>query len=110
VENETGGYPVYNTRSNDPKNDILANKKANERIKTLQKTAEKIKESGMTQTDERANIDKLEATPAYIRKNVNIDINPAQKEASVSRLTLGSDEDSQARIRTNNAWLHDNVD
>lgn len=109
IANSDGGFPVYNTKSQDHKNDT-ANKKASERIKTLQKTTEKYKEVGMTQTDEKANIDKLESIPAYIRKKVNIDMGVPSKDSEISRFTLGNDEENQIRLRPNNSYLHDQVD
>lgn len=104
------GFMVYNGPKSDSRTDVQTAKKATERIKTLQKNTEKYKEAGLAQTDERANIDKLELIPAYQRRNVNIDINIPSKDANISRLTLGSDEDNQIRLRPNNSYLHDNVD
>ncbi|NJK95084.1 MAG: cell division protein FtsZ [Bacteroidales bacterium] len=75
IEQDNGGFVVYNSSRIDAKNDIHAARKATERIKTLQKSTEKIKDAGLAQTDERANIDKLELIPAYQRRNVNIDVN-----------------------------------
>ncbi len=107
LESDNNGFVVYNT-SRSP--EVHTAKKATERIKTLQKTTEKFKEAGLAQTDERANIDKLELIPAYQRRNVNIDMTAPSKDANISRLTLGSDEDNQVRLRANNSYLHDNVD
>jgi len=107
---ENGGFPVYNTKTTDSKTDIHSARKAVERIKTLQKSTEKFKEAGLAQTDERANIDKLEAIPAYRRKNIDLEASVPSKESNVSRLTLGSDDDNQMRLRSNNQYLHDNVD
>lgn len=101
------GFVVYNTSR---ATDVQTAKKATERIKTLQKSTEKIKEAGLAQVDERANIDKLEAIPAYQRRNMNIDMTVPSKDANISRLTLGNDEDNQIRLRPNNSYLHDNVD
>jgi cell division protein FtsZ len=110
VDLDSGGFVVYNTSRSDSKTDVHTAKKATERIKTLQKSTEKIKEAGLAQTDERANIDKLELIPAYQRRNVNIDLTTPSKDANISRLTLGSDDDNQIRLRPNNSYLHDNVD
>ncbi len=107
LEADNGGFVVYNTSRN---TEVQTAKKATERIKTLQKTTEKFKEAGLAQTDERANIDKLELIPAYQRRNVNIDMSAPSKDANISRLTLGSDDDNQVRLRPNNSYLHDNVD
>jgi hypothetical protein len=107
---DEAGFVVYDTTKNDRKSDVQIAKKAGERLKTLQKTTEKYKEAGLAQTDERANIDKIEQIPAYQRRKVNIDLGAPSKDANISRLTLGSDDDNQARLRVNNKYLHDNVD
>lgn len=109
-EMDSSGFVIFNSSRNEAKTDVHVAKKATDRIKTLQKSNEKFKEAGLAQTDERANIDKLELIPAYQRRNVNIDISLPSKEANVSRLTLGSDDDNQVRLRPNNTYLHDNVD
>jgi cell division protein FtsZ len=110
VDVDNSGFVVYNTSRNDVKSEVQTAKKATERIKTLQKSTEKFKEAGLAQTDERANIDKLELIPAYQRRNVNIEVNLPPKDANISRLTLGNDDDNQIRLRPNNSYLHDNVD
>lgn len=107
---DDAGFVVYNTTKNDRKTDVQIARKASERLKTLQKSTEKFKEAGLAQTDERANIDKIEQIPAYQRRKVNIDLGAPSKDANISRLTLGSDDDNQARLRVNNKYLHDNVD
>lgn len=107
LDSDNNGFVVYNTSRS---TEVHTAKKATERIKTLQKTTEKFKEAGLAQTDERANIDKLELIPAYQRRNVNIDLTAPSKDVNISRLTLGSDDDNQVRLRPNNSYLHDNVD
>jgi len=53
----------------------------------------------------------LEKEPAYIRKNKKLNDVPHSSESSVSRLSLFEDPKSQKTgIRTNNSFLHDNVD
>ncbi|MBN2237250.1 MAG: cell division protein FtsZ [Bacteroidales bacterium] len=55
------------------------------------------------------NIDELENVPAYKRKNVNLTLNIPSEDSEVSRFTL-SESDEGLEIRTNNKFLHDNVD
>jgi cell division protein FtsZ len=57
----------------------------------------------------KANIDQLEKIPAYKRKNVKIDEPEHSKVSNVSRFTL-SEEDGDIFLRSDNAYLHDNVD
>ena len=56
------------------------------------------------------NINDLEATPAYIRKNVQLDNLSHSSESQVSRYTLSEGEDKKVEIKPNNSFLHDNVD
>ena len=50
---------------------------------------------------------EIEATPAYIRRGVNLGDTPASNENATSRYTLDSET---GEMRTNNTFLHDNVD
>lgn len=53
----------------------------------------------------------LEKEPAYIRKNKKLNDVPHSSESQVSRLSLFEEPNSQKTgIRTNNSFLHDNVD
>lgn len=53
-----------------------------------------------------SNIDELEKEPAFIRRKVNLTRVNHSSENQVSRYNLDSDSD----LRTNNSFLHDNVD
>jgi cell division protein FtsZ len=57
----------------------------------------------------KANIDQMEKVPAYKRKNVKIDEPEHSKASNVSRFTL-SEEDGDIFLKSDNAYLHDNVD
>ncbi|MFM1887994.1 MAG: cell division protein FtsZ, partial [Bacteroidota bacterium] len=53
-------------------------------------------------------IDEIEKEPAYKRQGISLDQNPV--EAKLSRTTLSADPNEEDRLRTNNSFLHDNVD
>ncbi len=55
-----------------------------------------------------SNIDEIEKEPAYKRQGVDLDENP--KDGKVSRTTLGEDSNDEIQLRSNNSFLHDNVD
>ncbi|MUH36007.1 cell division protein FtsZ [Zobellia amurskyensis] len=56
-----------------------------------------------------SSIDEIEKEPAYRRQG--IDLSDARREESkVSRTTLGEDSNDEIRLRSNNSFLHDNVD
>ena len=52
----------------------------------------------------------LEKQPAFVRRNVLLSRVPASDESQVSRYTLFEGEDKQIQIKSNNSFLHDNVD
>ena len=56
------------------------------------------------------NVYDMENTPAFIRKNVQLNPVPHSSESNVSRYTLGTDADNKPEIKSNNSFLHDNVD
>ena len=55
------------------------------------------------------NIDEIERMPAYKRNGIELDRNVPGAE-KLSRTTLGTGEDDELKFRTNNSFLHDNVD
>jgi len=55
-----------------------------------------------------SNIDEIEKEPAYKRQG--IDLNEGPKEGKVSRTTLSEDSNDEIQLRSNNSFLHDNVD
>lgn len=54
------------------------------------------------------NIDEIEKQPAYKRQGVDLNDNP--REQRVSRTTLSEDSNDEIQLRSNNSFLHDNVD
>ncbi len=52
----------------------------------------------------------LEKEPAYIRRNKKLDDVPHSSEKQISRLSLFEDANGKSEIKTNNSFLHDNVD
>jgi len=58
------------------------------------------------------NIDDIESQPAYKRMGVDIDGGIPSSENSInkSRTTLNLDENDEIQFRSNNSFLHDNVD
>lgn len=53
-------------------------------------------------------IEEIEKEPAYKRQGVNLDEH--SKEGKISRTTLGEDTNDEIQLRSNNSFLHDNVD
>ncbi len=57
-------------------------------------------------------IDDIENEPAYKRMGVNLDEVPfsSERDKNQSRMTLGTDDNDDIQFRSNNSFLHDNVD
>jgi cell division protein FtsZ len=56
------------------------------------------------------NLQEMENIPAYKRKEIALQQTPASNESHVSRFSLMPDDEGKIDIRTNNSFLHDNVD
>ena len=56
------------------------------------------------------NIDEIEKEPAYKRRGIHLDEASHSSEISASRTTLEIDENDGIQLRSNNSFLHDNVD
>jgi cell division protein FtsZ len=55
-------------------------------------------------------IDDIEKEPAYKRLGIDLEEVSHSSENNESRLTLNLDENDDIQLRTNNSFLHDNVD
>ena len=57
-------------------------------------------------------IDEIESQPAYKRMGVDLSQVPpsSAEDTNKSRMTLGTDENNDIQLRSNNSFLHDNVD
>ncbi len=55
-----------------------------------------------------SNIDEIEKQPAYKRQGVDLNENRAENRAS--RTSLSEDSNDEIQLRSNNSFLHDNVD
>ncbi len=76
--------------------------RARERIRKLKDLSLKLRTpSGLTE---------LENEPAYLRRNVKLSEVPPSAASFVPKYTLSVDEEQNSEIRTNNSFLHDNVD
>ncbi|MDG4714790.1 cell division protein FtsZ [Winogradskyella marincola] len=57
-----------------------------------------------------AKIDEIEREPAYKRQGVNLEDAQHSSETNTSRLSVGTDDNDDIQLRSNNSFLHDNVD
>jgi len=57
-----------------------------------------------------AKIDEIEKEPAYKRQGVNLDESQHSSETNASRTSVSIDDNDDMQLRSNNSFLHDNVD
>jgi cell division protein FtsZ len=57
-----------------------------------------------------AKIDEIEREPAYKRQGVNLEESQHSSETNTSRMSVGLDDNDDVKLRSNNSFLHDNVD
>jgi len=69
----------------------------------------KLKEFNYKFHNNPSKIEELEKEPAYKRSGADIS-NQAQSNNTNSRLSLGTDSNDDLQLRSNNSFLHDNVD
>jgi cell division protein FtsZ len=55
-------------------------------------------------------IDDIEKEPAYKRQGVNLNDVAHSSDVQSSRTTIGLDDNDEVQLRSNNSYLHDNVD
>ena len=77
-------------------------KKSRERIQKLKDLSIKLRSP--------REIEEMEKTPAYIRRNVDLPETKHSSDSEVSRLTLGEGDDNKGEFKSGNSFLHDNVD
>ncbi len=53
-------------------------------------------------------VDQLDAEPAYKRTGINLE--NSEYNETKSRLSIGEDANNETKLRSNNSFLHDNVD
>jgi cell division protein FtsZ len=68
----------------------------------------KLKEFNHKFHNNSSRIEDLEKEPAY--KRLGVDITENQTSSSNSRISLGTDSNDDIQLRSNNSFLHDNVD
>ncbi|MEN2415432.1 cell division protein FtsZ [Flavobacterium mesophilum] len=68
----------------------------------------KLKEFNYKFHNNVSRIDELEKEPAY--KRLGIDLSNSQSSNTNSRISVGTDSNNDLQLRSNNSFLHDNVD
>lgn len=68
----------------------------------------KMKEFNYKFNNSASRVNELEKEPAY--KRMGVDLNSTPVDNSKSRMSLGLDSNDDVQLRSNNSFLHDNVD
>ena len=95
-----------------PKASIVAKTKIKEAqpMKEEEKLSERTQKlRAMSYSPKGGNMNDMENIPAYQRKKVHISHTIVSKESDVSRFSLNDDGDT-TELKSNNSFLHDNVD
>jgi cell division protein FtsZ len=69
----------------------------------------KMKEFNYKFHHNQSRIEDIEKQPAYKRMGINLEDTP-EKDGNLSRTTLSTDGNDDIQLRSNNSFLHDNVD
>ena len=75
---------------------------------TADQRKSKLKKFNYNFRNANQNIEDIEREPAYKRQGVELNNRPG--ESNKTRLTVSSDENDEIQLRSNNSFLHDNVD
>jgi len=70
----------------------------------------KMKEFNYKFHHNQSRIEDIEKQPAYKRMGIDLDEKAPSKEGNLSRTTLSTDDNEDIQLRSNNSFLHDNVD
>jgi cell division protein FtsZ len=89
----------------------IETKRAAERVKTIKRNYEQMRELNLSNRQRQSNIEDLENQPAYVRKNIQLDNSKKSVERKVSKFSLENDEEEGGvKLSDNNRYLHENVD
>ncbi len=104
INNQSTAAKAFESGEIDPMNsplEDLLKERADERRRKLKDFNYKFQNS-------LNNIDEIEKQPAYKRQGIDLNENPRENRAS--RTSLSEDSNDEIQLRSNNSFLHDNVD
>lgn len=81
--------------------DTLLKERADERRR-------KLKDFNYKFHNNLSNLEEISKQPAYKRQGISLNDTP--RENKISRMSLGEDSNDEIQLRSNNSFLHDNVD
>lgn len=85
-------------------------RKASERVQVIKRAQEELRELKQTAQQTDREIEELENTPAFRRKQIQLEPPKARDEARVSKYSLTDDDHAQVKLSKDNSYLHGAVD
>lgn len=85
-------------------------KKASERVNIIKRTHEELKDLNNNANQTEEDIEELENTPAYKRKELKIEMPKHSDETKISRYSLSDDDEEHVKLSKDNPYLHGAVD
>jgi cell division protein FtsZ len=82
---------------------------ADRKIEQMKQRMRYLKELNQNANKENG-MEEMEGVPAYKRKGVNLEDVPHSSDVEISRTSLVEEPDKKPELRSNNSFLHDNVD
>ncbi len=107
------GKNTYSLRDEDPGSGTeegLPGQRAHDRAEKLKEAGNRLKEKNYLNINAREEIEDMERQPAFERKKISLNLSKKSSENPVSRYTLSDDKEKGLRFRSDNGYLHDNVD
>ena len=86
---------------------IQAERRRQQEQEALRREKERLRNSRVKLSNPNT-VSDLENQPAYLRRKVRLEDSPRSSEVNRSRWTISDDEEPE--IRSDNSYLHDNVD
>jgi cell division protein FtsZ len=107
---ESDPAPVTRTYGLNDEYEVTSNTEQDKKIERQIQRIKELKNLNITINNPQGLRD-LEKEPAYLRRNKKLDDVPHSSEPQISRLSLFEDlTTGKSEIKTNNSFLHDNVD
>lgn len=107
----------FKLKIKEPTDDSVLDKKSDDIARYAEKQMQsskdriaKLKEISYNLKTQSANITDLEKEPAYERKKIELAPLAHSSESQVSKFSLSVDDEKKGEIKSNNSFLHDNVD
>ncbi len=88
----------------------ISDHRATDRAEKLKEAGNRLKDKNYLSINEKEEIEEMERQPAFERKKININLARKSSDNPVSRYTLSDEKDKGLRLRSDNGYLHDNVD